>query len=223
MGGDLLRRFDRSPLLMAKALWPHVEFWGKQREVLEAVRTSHETIVVAGNQLGKDFCAGGLVVLFFLRPQAFFPEAHVRQVEASKDPTEVNPHFVRVLTTSVRQDHLDVLWGEIRRFVQTCSLPLTRDRGGPLKLNDLEVTKFMEDGRADPKSYVKGLVSKEAEGMAGHHAPYTLVVGDEASSISDEFRRQCQGWAKRMLWIGNPNPCQTFFQRDSEAGDLLVS
>lgn len=40
------------PLKFGKALWPHVEFYGKQREVIYSVRDNDATFVPAGNMLG---------------------------------------------------------------------------------------------------------------------------------------------------------------------------
>jgi hypothetical protein len=30
-----------------------------------------------------------------------------------------------------------------------------------------------------------------------------------------------QGWAKRMLFLGNPNPCDSFYRKMCDAGDLV--
>lgn len=40
------------PLVVGKLLWPHVQMYAKQREVIYSIRDNVETFVVAGNKLG---------------------------------------------------------------------------------------------------------------------------------------------------------------------------
>lgn len=126
---------------------------------------------------------------------------------------------IRIVTTSVKDDHLRVLWGEIGRFVQTCKYPLEHKKGGPLIINHRDIRKVMR-GEVCKISYLRGMVSEKGEGLAGHHAPYTLIVGDEASGLDDLVYTQSDTWARRKLFIGNPNPCSNFFKRYSQEGDL---
>jgi hypothetical protein len=131
-----------------------------------------------------------------------------------------NP-VARIITTSVKDEHLKVLWGEIGRFIQSSRYPLTVDKGGPLIFNHRDIRKVNDKGQRCQISYLWGLVSEKGEGMAGHHAPYTLIIGDEASGLDNTVYTQSDTWAKRKLFIGNPNPCQNFFLEYVEAGDLL--
>lgn len=183
---------------LKNALWPDVSFYDRQWEIVESVERNDETYVPAGNMLGKDFVTGFICVAEILRHPV-----------------------VRVVTTSVKDDHLRVLWGEINRFIATSRYPLRVEDGGPLIVNHRDVRKVVR-GETCPISYLRGMVSAKGEGLAGHHAPHTLAVGDEASGLDDEAYQQFQGWAKRMLFIGNPNPCQNFFYKGVEAGDLLA-
>ena len=48
------------PVEFKKLCWPDVEFYDKQREIIYSVQDNDETIVPAGNMLGKDFVADGL-------------------------------------------------------------------------------------------------------------------------------------------------------------------
>jgi hypothetical protein len=59
--------------------------------------------------------------------------------------------------------------------------------------------------------------------MSGHHAAYTLVIGDEASAIDDRVYQGVQGFAKRRLWIGNAWDSDGFFRRGCDAGDLRAA
>lgn len=171
-----------------------------QREIILSVRDNVETVVVAGNKLGKDWVAGFICVWAF----ACHPVA-------------------RIVTTSVAEHHLKVLWGEIGRWLATSYLPLLKARGGPLVELSQEVRRADEASSRNPLSYLVGRVcSGEGEGLAGHHAPYTLGVVDEASGVDDRAYEQMQGWMKRSLLIGNPNNCpeSQFFRRMAEEGDI---
>src|SRR6516165_73934 len=83
------------PLKLGRILWPDVRFYKQQEEIIHSVLWNDETYVPAGNMLGKDFVAGFIAVTFFL----IFPES--------------KQQHTRVITTSVKDDHLRVLWGEI--------------------------------------------------------------------------------------------------------------
>ncbi len=131
----------------------------------------------------------------------------------------------RIVTTSVAEHHLKVLWAEIARFIRECRVPLLAKDGGPLVINHLEIRRKDEMAMKNPGSYLVGRVSKAGEGLAGHHAEYTLGVADEASGCSPVAYEMFQGWAKRMLVFGNPNPTPPthFFRKGCEAGDMLAA
>lgn len=147
----------KEPLLLKRICWPHVVFYDRQVEIVESVRDNYETVVPAAHQMGKDFISGFIALWYFL--------VH-------------NP--VRVVTTSVKDDHLRVLWGEIRRYIDTSAVPLDSKRGGPLLVQSREIKKVRGDGSLDPISYMIGMVSEDPAGLAGHHARYGLMIYDEA-------------------------------------------
>lgn len=186
------------PIVFQKYFWPDVYLYDKQREICYSVRDNDETYAIAGNQLGKDFVAGFLALWYFY----LYEE-------------------VRVITTSVKDDHLRVLWGEIGRFIDTARYPLSATSGGPWIINHREIRKIV-NGEMCKISYLKGMVSLKGEGMAGHHAKHTLFIGDEASGIDDLTYTQACTWAKTMLLISNPNPCSNFLFHAVEAGDILA-
>jgi hypothetical protein len=220
-GGEELRRI----LAMARVYWPGVRFYREQQETIQAVTESIETLVVAGNELGKDFVAAFISLSFFLCPQMYFDEDYVRQVEERRrgDEPEHLVHTRRVVTTSVREKHLDVLWGEMGKYLSLSAIPLLESRGGELVVNSLDIRFKSEREVKKPFNYLIGCVSGDTgEGLAGHHAAYTLFVGDEVSGLSDTAYSMGQGWAKRMLLFGNPNPCSNFFRRGVKAGNLMA-
>jgi hypothetical protein len=163
-----------SPLLkLAELLWPQVYFYDKQREIFQSLEDNDETVVPAGNQLGKDFTAGAVCICFFLR--GLFNGG------------------CRVVTTSVKDDHLRVLWGEIGRFLQTSAVPLRVEEGGPLVVNHRDIRGVVA-GKVCQISYLRGMVSERGEGMAGHHAKNTLAVIDEACHDSETEVLTDEGW-----------------------------
>lgn len=202
------------PILWGRCLWPDKRFYDRQREVIYSVRDNDETYCYAGHQLGKDYVAGFIVLWYFL----------------------THP-VVRVVTTSVKDDHLRVLWGEIGRYIDDVSpdFPLKKEHGGPLLVTHRELRKLVPyvpnseapDAKAgkgyyvDKISYVKGMVSERGEGMAGHHAAKTLLVVDEASGVDELVVERASSWAKKILVIGNPYGSRdTWFAKACLGGDI---
>jgi phage terminase large subunit len=197
----------KDPFQLRKLLWPDVQFYAKQREIIASVWENDETIVPAGNMLGKDFVAGFIALAFFL----------------TRTPC-------RVITTSVDGSQLNgVLWGEIRRYIQTSRYPLNVEKGGPLVINHMHLRK-MYRGEICGLSYTIGRVAQKGEGMLGHHiartgdgVPRTLFIADEASGVDDTSIERADTWAHRKLLIGNPYPCQNYFRRAVAGGDILAT
>lgn len=199
----------RNPVKFVKWLWPDVTLYRHQRDIMYSVVDNDETLVPAGNMLGKDFTAALTVLFFFL----------------TRSP-------VRILTTSADGEQLDaVLWGEIRRFIQTCKYKLSHEQGGPIVINHLHLRKVFMQGKMKGEmcglSYCLGRVAAKGEGMLGHHIaktgdgiPRTLFVADEASGVDDQSWDRSDTWAERKLAIGNCYPCSNFFFNGVKAGDL---
>lgn len=205
-----IAHYAQDPLRFVRWLWPDVVLYDQQAEILLSLRDTHETIVVAGNMLGKDFTAGLAVLWFFL----------------TRSPC-------RVVTTSADHSQLEaVLWGEMRRFISSARYPLDSRRGGPILVNHLNLRRIFtsgpKKGQMCPRSYVMGRTAAKGEGMLGHHIeetgdgiPRTLFVADEASGVDDLSWERASTWARRMLAIGNPFPCENFFKRAIKGGDVL--
>ena len=201
-------------LLVKEALWPDVRFYDKQVDVIESVVRDLVTVVPAGNELGKDFIAGFVIT-------ATFTICSAMDVQA------------KIVTSSATREHLDNLWGEIDFFIRTAKVPLTADKGGRLVYHPLgkEIGRVGESDRdgsleLETNSYVVArVVTREhkGEGLAGHHAPWNLFVADECSGMADVAYKMAKGWAQRCLFIGNPWPCENFFRRGVEAGDLVAA
>lgn len=203
------------PVKFVRYLWPDIVLAKYQMDILYSVQENDETFVPAGNQLGKDYIAGLLVLWFFL-----------------------SRHPCRIVTTSADGKQLEgVLWGEIRRFIQSSKYPLESERGGPLVVNHLHLRKCdTETKQVDGLSYCIGRVAEKGEGMLGHHIartsdgiPKTLFVADESSGVDDLSWERSDTWAHRKLAIGNPFPCENFFKygikgrpgTEDKGGDIL--
>lgn len=186
------------PIKLLKWNWPHITLYKQQREIIYSVMENDETIVPAGNALGKDFIAAYTVLWFFLSRQS------------------------RVVTTSVKHDQLNgVLWGEIRRFLASSKHQL------PVRYTHLSLTRQDNDGNDIPLWELIGQVSNKNEGLLGRHLsrgpfgePTTMAVFDEASGIDQGVYDSTETWAHRKLIIGNPFPCNNFFFTGTKAGDL---
>src|SRR3990172_2997983 len=93
------------PIKFTSTCWPHLRLYDKQVEIMYSVRDNKRTVCVAGNQLGKDFITALIALWFF----------------CSRRPC-------RVVTSSSGQSQLEaVLWGEMRRFLNTTVYPLPID------------------------------------------------------------------------------------------------
>ena len=187
------------PVKFAKLFWPHYTIYDKQREILYSLRDNYETIAVAGNKLGKDFITALGILWFF----------------SSRRPA-------RVTATSPNAPQLDkILWGEIRRHVESAVHPLPIEIMGDMTMYQRDKFK-----KRVPLCEVEGKVTQKGEAVLGKHAdrtakgePTTLFVVDEASGCDDTSYDMADTWAHRILIIGNPFPCVNFFFKGVEEGD----
>jgi hypothetical protein len=194
------------PVHFKDEFWPDVRFYDKQWDVIYSVIDNDETVVPAGNKLGKDFVAGFVCLYFFLtRPPL---------------PGGSPPGPCRVITTSAKEDHLRVLWGEIGQFIASSRYPLDYRKGGPLIINHQDV-RLIRDGRKCSKSYMLGMVANPdtIAAMQGHHianpgdgVPRTLFACDESSSVPNDYYQKADTWADRKYIFGNTWPCDNFFK-----------
>lgn len=194
---QIIKRFQ-DPVQFCKLFWPQYNLYDKQKEILYSLRDNYETIVPAGNELGKDFISGLAVLWFF----------------SSRRPC-------KIVTTSASGSQLEnVLWGEIRRFIESSKYKL------PIEYTHLHLYQIWK-GKRHPNSEVVGKVVQKGESMLGMHVaraegiyPTTLLVVDEASGVDDDTYERADTWTHRKLVIGNPYPCTNFFYMGTKEGDL---
>ena len=91
------------PGALQRYFWPQVTFTQEQWSIIYSVWDDDRTYVRAGNKLGKDFVAGFIVVAYFL-----------------------SRHPCKIITTSVKDKHLEVLWTEVEKFLRISKYPLLK-------------------------------------------------------------------------------------------------
>lgn len=199
------------PKKLMKLLWPDVTLYKEQWDIVYSIQgdeersflPADETFAPAGNMLGKDFTSAFICLWYYL-----------------------SRHPCRIVTTSAKDDHLRVLWGEIGQFISQSKYPLDYKKGGPLVINHQDIRKWYH-GEKCPKSYLTGMVASadSIAAMQGHHIantgdgiPRTLFVSDESSSVPDAYFTMASTWFNRALIIGNTWPCENFWKRGVEGG-----
>ncbi len=203
MSTNPLVRFQKDPLALQRAFWPQYQLYQEQREVVVSVRDNKYTWVPAAQKMGKDFIAGFIPVWFFL-----------------------TRHPCRVVITSAKEGHLDVVFAEVNKFLTTCRFPLLVRDGGHIHSKYHLVRKIV-DGRMCGTSYIRGMVAADntVAAMGGHHVPtwddtpHTMFLGDECSSMNSEYEEKARPWAHRLFFIGNTWDCDNVWRKGVDKGD----
>lgn len=199
----LRRRKPVCFLKLIKLLWPDYRLSREQQMMVRSAQEDDETIVPAANAMGKDFITSLIILIFFI----------------TREPC-------RIVVTSVNGPHLGVIWGELKRHIDACKVPLDWKKGGMLLINSEQIRKIRKDGTPCPISYIKNLVCSDdtKESLQGHHATppthaqallneaLTMAVTDESSSIGDDKITMLKTWCKRLIMIGNCWPCDSYFR-----------
>lgn len=180
------------------------KLWTVQKKIGTALSEPSARVAVPSCVAsGKTFLAARLALAFF---DAFQPgtPCHI-----CKGPCG----GAKVLTTSSKWEHLkDNLWGEIRMAV-----PKIRERvgfDGRMPPADLRVEHA-------PNHYIVGQVATAEESIQGMHQAHILVIGDEATSISETVAKGITGVLAsgdaRMLLIFNPTTTDTYAAQQTRA------
>lgn len=108
----------------------------------------------------------------------------------------------------------DVLWREIRRLRENSRVEI----GGRIKLDP----PTLEFGA---KWYAMGLSPKDEDSFAGWHAPYVLIICDEASGVPVKILEAIRGLMAsgrvRLLYLGNPlRPEGGFYEAFNKSAKL---
>ena len=156
----------------------HADLWGKQGEIARSVRDNRYTTVKACHAAGKTFPAAQIALWFLF----------------SHYPSKV------ITTAPTNRQVYSLLWSEIRTAHARAERRGTPLGGEPLK------TRF----ELGPDWFAEGFAVREydQDRISGYHAPYLLVIVDEASGVPDMVFDALEGLMStghaRMLSIGNP-------------------
>ncbi len=164
-----------------------------QRSVVESVMKNKYTAVTAGHGTGKTHIAAALALWFY---HAFGPNAIV------------------ITTASSQLQVRNVLWSKIRKMFF--------ESGGRIEGTCLET--MIKSGY--PEWYIIGFATRgettdfSATRFHGFHAPYVLVIIDEATAVDDDIWEGAEGIVlsknNRILALGNPtDPTSAFRKRCS--------
>jgi hypothetical protein len=172
-----------------------IEFWSKEREIVESVRDHRLTCVPSGNGLGKSFTAAAIAAWW-----------------VASDP--VADRFV-LMTAPSASLITAVLWQELRQHHRRGALPgeLLGSEwriGGRLVALAKKTSDFLDEGRAE-------------SGFAGlHRRGGVLAILDESSGVENWLWTAVRGLttspSSRILALGNPLRSDGEFARIAAPG-----
>lgn len=201
---------DRLRLVGQGDLGKHIEvstgkkLWTIQRRIAKAVSVPRARVTAPScNASGKTHLAGRIALAFY---DAFTPGS---PCYICKGPCRGS----KIITTSSKWEHLhDNLWGELRM-----AYPNMVDRvgfNGRLLPGDLR----LDDG---PDHFIMGQSADKAEGFQGYHAAHKLIIGDEATALSEPVAQGITSLLasgdSRLLLIFNPTTPDTYAARMSRS------
>ena len=182
-------------MLLAETTWPDLwvanrtgeALWSKQREILNALLLHKRVAVASCNAAGKSYLAG--------RAAGWFLHTFSPSIVITTAPTD-------------RQVRL-ILWKEIHLLAARAKAN-GNDLGGTL------LTKEWQIGE-DHLAYGFATRDYDATAFQGIHAPYVLVIADEAAGLTESIWSGIfgvlRGGYTRLLAIGNPTvPEGRFFE-----------
>lgn len=184
--------------------------WSVQRKISAELSQFRARVAVPScNASGKTHLAGRLALAFY---DAYTPGAPCPVCDPTG--TEGGCKGAKIITTSSKAEHLkDNLWGELR-----LAYPLVQQRvgmDGTLAPKDLWI-------RHRPDHFIIGQSTETAEGFQGYHAAHKLIIGDEATSVSEEVSQGITSLLasgdSRLLLIFNPTTDDTYAARQTRAG-----
>jgi len=180
------------------------ELWSIQQEIATALSVPRARLAVPScNASGKTFLAARLALAFY---DAYTPGSPCAACDP--DGTKGGCRGSKVLTTSSKETHLkDNLWGEIRMAIS-----LIAQRGIELPGNLPPAETFLLDSPGN--HFLRGQVATKEESFQGYHAAHKLIIGDEATSVSEDVARGITSLMAtadtRLLLIFNPTTPDTY-------------
>lgn len=206
---ERLRMFCQLDLARGAEILTGDTLYSIQRRIgAELSRPRAMVAVPSCNASGKTAVAARLALAFY---EAFTPGT---PCVICKGPCQGS----KVITTSSKEEHLrDNLWGEI-----ATAYARAEDRGfkipGRFLPGDLRIYE------SEANHMMRGQTASRPEGLQGYHAAHLLVVGDEATSVTDEAQlaitRLLSSGDARLLLIYNPTTPDTYASRMSRSAGV---
>jgi len=178
-------RTKKDPLFFSQEVLGS-KLWGKQKEIMMAVK-SHKYVAVRSCYLSGKSKVASDIILWYL--YSFYGS--------------------KVITTSTSWSQVkNILWSEISNAYSKAKIRL----GGTLLTTELQLEKDWFAIGLSPKIEVE----KEGTRFEGYHAPYVLVVIDQAQGVNHKLWEAMRGLIAnndcRCLALGNPaSPSGDFF------------
>lgn len=180
------------------------ELWSIQRKVALAISKRRARVAVPScNASGKTHLAARLALAFY---DSFTPGT---PCEWCGGPCRGS----KIITTSSKAQHLeDNLWGEIRMAFPEIQKRVGFDGYLPPK------DTFLDH---KPNHFIIGQTAEHAEGFQGYHAAHKLIIGDEATSVTEEVSQGITSLLSsgdsRLLLIFNPTTDDTYAAKQTRA------
>ena len=180
------------------------QLWSIQRKICTAISKPNARVTVPSSfASGKTAVAGRIALAFY---DSFTPGTPCNYCGGPCAGA-------KVITISSKYEHLkDNLWGEIRTAFAAASRNIGIE--GRLMEGDLRLS-------SGPGHYLVGQAANKPEGLQGQHAAHVLVIGDEATSVSDEVARGINGLLAsgdaRLLLIFNPTDATTYAAKQTKS------
>ncbi len=199
------RLYVNDPVLWAEEMLG-VRLWSKQKEILYSIRDNHNTAVAAAHSVGKSFIASVAM--------AWWADVHpVQDVKIISTAPTFN-QVTSILWDNLRKWHIE----SKRRHEEHKSRLETGQDLGEYAANDHALPGYITSGNVwkTELGFEIGFGRKPPDNLLdsafqGIHAPFLLVIGDEAAGLPEELvdalGNNATGSANRVLLIANPtNP-----------------
>lgn len=183
--------------------------WSRQKLIARKLSVYRARVAVPScNASGKTFLAGRLALAFY---DAYTPGAPCEVCDP--DGTGTGCLGSKIITTSSKFEHLkDNLWGELRMAYPEINRRIGMD--GTLAPRDLWI-------RHQPEHFIIGQSTETAEGFQGYHAAHKLIIGDEATAVSEEVSQGITSLLasgdSRLLLIFNPTTDDTYAAKQTRS------
>lgn len=207
---DTLRRVGQADLGAWVEAASGQELWSIQHDIATELSVYRAKLNVPScNASGKTFLAGRLALAFY---DAFTPGT---PCDICGGPCGGS----KVLLTSSKEIHLiDNLGGELRT---TLNHVLNRGIDMPGHMPPTDVHLFDQ-----PNHFIRGHVATKEEGFQGYHASHKLIIGDEATAVSEDVARGITSLMAtgdtRIMLIYNPTTPDTYAAQMSRSEKVTV-